>query len=105
MPDLDAAGEGQGGKGERLEHRQCLGDDDEISTGVSIRRQSAEGSEGKDRDLAAEPGCAEQQLRVCQTVDEPALGDGLHPGADQGDDLAADEEAEIAVAEGAERVP
>ena len=64
--------------------------------------QAAERAEGEDGDLGAEPGGAEQQFGVGEAVDQPALGHILHPGADQGDDLPGEEEAEIAVAQGAE---
>ena len=37
-----------------------------------------------------------------QAVHEPRLSDGLHPGPDEGDELAAPVETEIAMAEGAE---
>jgi len=70
----------------------------------AVGRQSAQRPQREDRDLRAEPGCAEQQLRVCQAVDKPTLGDVLHPGPDERDDLTGDEEAKIAVPQGAEGV-
>ena len=72
--------------------------------GEAVGRQTAQGTQREDGDLGAEPGCAKQQLRVCQTVDKPALGDVLHPRADQRNDLPADEQAEIAVTQRAEGV-
>jgi hypothetical protein len=38
---------------------------------------------------------------VGEPIYEPRLGDVLHPGADQGNDLPGNKEAEVAVAKGA----
>ncbi len=54
------------------------------------------------RDLAAEADDAEQQRGAGEAVDQPAGGDAGDPGADERDGLAAEEEAIVAVAEGAE---
>ena len=48
-------------------------------------------------DLRGEVGQAEQERRVAQPVDEPDRGDLLHPGADDRDALAEDEEPEVAM--------
>ena len=45
---------------------------------------------------------AEDEGRVAQFVNEPTLRDALHPGADQRDKLAEEEEPVIAMAQGAE---
>src|SRR5262245_60086603 len=42
---------------------------------------------------------------MCLLVDKPRLGDILHPGADERNCLSGDEQAKIAVAEGAKRLP
>src|SRR5262249_41664846 len=58
--------------------------------------------EEQDGDLAGEPDHPEQERRAGEAVDEPRLGDRLHPGTGQGDDLAAEEELVVPVAERAE---
>ena len=52
--------------------------------------------------LSRESDYAEQECRTRHAIDEPGLRDVLHPGADQRDELAAEEELEIAMAQGAE---
>ena len=47
---------------------------------------------------------AEQGRRAGQAVDQPRLGDRLHPGADERDQLAAEEELVVAMPERAEKV-
>ena len=104
VPDLHAAGEGEGRQREGLQHRQGLSDDDHLAAGKAVGRDPAQRSQGEHGDLRAEPCGPEQKLGVGQAVDQPALRHVLHPGADQRDDLAADEQAEIAVPQGAEGV-
>ena len=50
----------------------------------------------------AKPTSAEEQRRVRQAVDQPRLRHLLHPRPDQRDQLAAEEEPEVAVTECAE---
>ena len=38
----------------------------------------------------------------CHAVDEPRLGRGLHPGAGEREELSAEEELEVAVAQSAQ---
>src|SRR5262249_59078973 len=45
---------------------------------------------------------SEPERRVRQLEHEPGLADTLHPGADQRDELAGDEQPEVAVGEGPE---
>jgi len=65
---------------------------------------TAERSEEQRRDLSREADEAEEQRGVREPVDEPRLRDLLHPGPDQRDELAGEEEPEVAVPERAERV-
>ena len=96
-PEIVSSREAQG-----LEHRKRLGHDDQFPARIAVGRQAAQASEGEDGDLRAEPRRAQQQFGVGQPVDQPGLRHVLHPGADQGNDLAGDEEAEVAVPQGAE---
>ena len=50
--------------------------------------------------LAGEADGAQQQRRSGEAIDQPAGGDAGHPGADEGDALAAEEEPEVAMAKG-----
>jgi hypothetical protein len=61
-----------------------------------------ERGEEEDRKLAGKADTAQQQWRVRQAVDQPGLGHGLHPCADERDQLSAEEQLEIAVAQGAQ---
>ena len=104
VPDLHATGEGEGRQGERLQHGQRLCHDDHLAAGKTVGRDPAQRSQGEHGDLGAEPCGPEQKFRVGEAVHQPALRHVLHPGADQRDDLAADEEAEIAVPQGSKGV-
>ena len=59
--------------------------------------------EEEDRDLAGETDQPQQDGRAGQPVDQPRLRHGLHPGADQRDELAAEEELEVPVFQCAQR--
>ena len=50
----------------------------------------------------AETDQTEQKRRTREAVDQPTGGDARHPGADQGDALAAEEQPVIPVGERAE---
>ena len=104
VPDLHAPREGERRQREGLQHGQGLGHDDQLAAGKAVGRDPAQRSQGEHGDLRAEPCGAEQKFRMGQAIHQPALRHVLHPGADQRDDLAADEEAEIAVPQGAKRV-
>ena len=89
---------------ECLEHGKRLRHDDQLVAREAVGRQAAQRAQRKHRDLRAEPGRAQQPLRVGQAVDQPGLRHVLHPGPHQRDDLAADEQPEIAVAQRPKRV-
>ena len=63
---------------------------------------AAQRGQQKNRDLAREAHHAEQCGRTSEPVDQPGLRHRLHPGSDERNQLAADEEPVIAVAEGSE---
>ena len=74
----------------------CVRDHD-MAPVAAIGGDPAERRKQKDRDLAGEPHRSQQQRRTSQPVDEPRLRHGLHPGADQRDQLSAEEELEVAM--------
>src|ERR1039458_9029652 len=57
----------------------------------------------KDRNLARETHRAQQHRGAGEAVHQPRLGNVLHPGADEGNQLPAEEKLEISVPEGAQR--
>ncbi len=56
-----------------------------------------------DRHVAGERDHAEHQRRIGELQHQPRLRDGLHPGADQRDQLTDEEEPEVAMPKCAER--
>ncbi len=52
--------------------------------------------------LVDEGNNAKQPGGTSEAINEPVLSDILHPGADQGDELAAEEQLKIAMPQGAE---
>ena len=77
--------------------------DDDVLAVAAVGDDAAEGSEEEYGNLAGETYPAQQQSRTGQAVDEPGLGHGLHPGAGEGNQLSAEKELEVAMAEGASR--
>ena len=98
-PDLDGAGHHEQPQGQRQAERHELGHDERLALGQRIGDEAAEEPEGEDGQELAGRGYAERERIVGQLQDEPALGNGLHPGAHQRDELAGEEEAEVAVPE------
>src|SRR6185312_7087946 len=45
-----------------------------------------------------------EQGRTGEAIDQPGFGDGLHPCTDERDQLSGEEEAEVAVLQGAHRI-
>jgi hypothetical protein len=97
-------GQRQPGEQQRLDHGKSLRPDEDAAAVEAIDKDAGDGSEEEGRDLAGEADGAEQQRRFREAVDQPRGGDARHPGADQRDGLAAEEEAEIAMAQRAPRV-
>ncbi len=99
----DAVGECEGGKRQRLQHRECLSDDEDVTPVEAVNPHAGERREEERWDLAGEADDTEQPGRAGQSVDEPSGGNTGHPRADQRDALAGEKETEVTVAEGAPR--
>ena len=99
LVDGDDLGEGERGEDERLDCREDLGPDEEVAAVEAVDEDAGEGREQEGGNLAGEADDAEQQRGAGKAVDEPTGGDAGHPGADERDALAAEEEAEVAMAE------
>ena len=70
---------------------------------VAIGDDAADEREQQDRQLPEEIVEPEEERRLGEVEDEPALRDLLHPRADRRGEGAEPEDAEIAVSEGGER--
>ena len=68
----------------------------------AVGYHAAERREDEDGNLSGETNESEHGRRAGQPVDQPGLGNGLHPGTDERNELAADEEAIVAPAERAQ---
>ena len=99
MHDADAAGQRERAQHEREHHRRRLRDDEDAMAAPAIRERSAERGDEEDRDLAGEADDPEEQRRAREPVDEPRLRHRLHPRADERDQLTAQEELVVAVAQ------
>ena len=64
---------------------------------VPVGDGAAERSQQEDRNLARKSDKAQQHRRAGQPVDEPGLRHGLHPRADQRDELPAEEQPVVPV--------
>ena len=95
MPHLDGAGERDCREDERENHHGGLRADEDAPPIRAIRHDAAERRQQKDRNLARESDQAEKRRGAREPVDQPRLRDGLHPGADEGDELAREEETII----------
>jgi hypothetical protein len=98
--DGDDFGEGERGQGEGLNAGEDLGPDKELAAIEAVDKYSGEGREEEGGDLSGEADGAEEQGRAGEPVDEPTGGDAGHPGADERDALAGEEEAEVAMTKG-----
>ena len=72
---------------------------------VPIHEHAGKRRDDERRDLSGESGDAEQQLRSGQPVDQPARRHARDPRADEGNALTAEEEAEVAMLQGARQAP
>ena len=81
--------------------RERLRPDQQLAAVEAVDPDAGEGREEEGGNLAGEADDAEQQRRAGEPVDQPAGGDAGHPRADERDALAAEEEPEVAVAQGA----
>ncbi len=71
--------------GRRLQRREDLRDHQDAVPVPAIDQHAGHRSEKEHRDLAAEAGDAEQQLRAGEAIDQPARGHAREPRADQRD--------------------
>ena len=65
----------------------------------AVDPDAGEGGKEESGNLAGETNGAEEHGRSGEPVDKPGGGDAGHPRADEGDALAAEEEAEVAMTE------
>ena len=72
------------------------GDDDAVAV-VAVGHDPGHRSQQENRNLADECDHAKQQGGAGKPVNQPVLGDVLHPGAHQRDKLAAKEELKISM--------
>ena len=89
---------------ERLQAERRLGRNDQSPLGQPVGDRAPDHREHQDRRELERPDQSELERRAAQLEHEPGLGHGLHPRADQRDELAAPEHAEVAVVERAQRV-
>ncbi len=99
LPDFDFAGQGKPREHEGQYHGRRLGSDHHPMAIPAVGDDASHGAQKKNRELRAEADQAEQKRGACKLVDEPGLGNVLHPGADQRNKLSAHEELKIAVRE------
>jgi hypothetical protein len=102
MPYLDASGQRERSQNSREDHGSGLSGDDEPLAIDAVGGDSSQGSDDENGKLTGEADASQQERRVRHSIDEPCLGHGLHPGADQGDELSAEKELKVAVAQGAQ---
>ena len=98
----DPAGQHQRGEGERLQHRDRLGDDQQAMAIPAVHDDAGERTENERRKLAREADDAKEEGRAGQAVDEPVGRGRGDPRADERYDLAAEEEPVVAVGERAQ---
>ncbi len=103
VPDPHGAGDGEGRQNERQQHGGGLRADYHPLAAEAIRHDTAQRSDQEHGDLPAEAYQAQQHRRPGEPVDQPGLGDVLHPRAGERDQLAAEEQLEIAITERAQR--
>ena len=97
-PDLDDAGDDEHGEDRGEDHHRDLGRDQDPALGQGVRGDAGEQAEDHDRDELGGRDDAEPDRIVGQLEDEPRLGDLLHPGPDQRDRLAGEEQPVVAMA-------
>ncbi len=97
VPDIDHPGEGKGRERARLDHCQYLGDQEDAVAIPAVDEHTCERGEDESRDLPREAEDPKEQRGSCQPIDEPRGSDAREPRTDEGDALAAKEEAVVAV--------
>ena len=94
----------QDGKDRREDHHAGLGPEQDATLRQGVRQDAGEQAEDHDRDELGGRHDAQPDRVVGQLEDEPGLRDLLHPGPDERDRLAGEEQPVVAVAEGAQPV-
>ncbi len=82
-----------------LEHRKDLGDNYDFFPVVSIRNYAGNRGNEEGGDLSGKTGESEKEGGICQSINQPADGDALHPGAGEGNPLTYKEKAVVAIFE------
>ncbi len=102
VPHVDAPGQGEERQNAREDHGSGLSGDHQALAIDAVGGDTSERSGEENRNLAGKADAAQQQRGSRHAVDQPRLGHGLHPGADKRDELSAEEELKVAVAQGAQ---
>ena len=76
--------------------------DHHVAAADAVGSHASERRENENRNLSGESDDPEKERRSGHAVDEPGLRHVLHPRADQGDELSAEEKLEIAMPQRAE---
>ena len=108
VPDHDDVEVSEQAQGERQQAQRDLGSDHGPSFGPDVGDDPSEEAQKQDRQELHHAQQADVQDRLIpadQSADEPALGHGLHPRPRDGDELAEEEEAVVAVLKGPVRQP
>ena len=87
-PHLHDVEQREPGERERQQHGGDLRGDHDAMAAVAVGHQAANRGEQKHGNLAGKIDRTEQRRRPGQPVDQPGQGHGLHPGADQRNNLA-----------------
>ena len=103
VPDADVAEVDQRRERERRRHLDVLRAEQQAASIVAIGDDAADQREQQDRQLPEKVVEPEEERRLRQIEDQPALRDLLHPGADRGGEGAEPQDAEIAIGERRER--
>ena len=80
---------------------ECLSPDQQLALVHAFNEYACEGRHEEGEDLAGEADDAKQKCRTGEPVNEPTGGESRHPGADERDALAGEEELEVAMTHGA----
>ncbi len=93
----DVPGECERRQRKRLNHGQRLRPHQHLSAIEPVNPNAGEWRNKKRRNLAREAHRAQQQRRAREPVHQPRRRNARHPGADERDGLAAEEEPEVAM--------
>src|SRR6202166_2440903 len=97
MPDLNPVRERKCSQNEGKHHGGDLRSNHDVAAIEAIGRGSADGGKHEDRNLAGGPYRGQQQGGASQAITQPGLADALHPAANQGDQLPAEEELKVSM--------